>query len=107
MQQQGSAGLICIRLQTHPGHHLNTPGWINCASFSGEPAVVHTLYELLFNNVTKVVLRAGASEWTLPAGIISPVGFDEDESLFDYDARSSRPTAYCMNTLSFPTSSCF
>ncbi|WP_416041610.1 type VI secretion system baseplate subunit TssF [Edwardsiella ictaluri] len=103
VQQQGSAGLICIQLQAHPGHHLNTLGMDRLRFFlQGEPAVVHTLYELLFNNVTKVVLRSGAEEWTLPASIISPVGFDEDENLFDYDARSSQAYRLLHEYFVFP-----
>jgi type VI secretion system protein ImpG len=71
----------------------------------GEPQLAHALYELIFNHATRVELRPLTGEKTgdealqgskpaLPAPIIlsqeciKPVGFDADEGMLPYTARS-------------------
>lgn len=70
---------------------------------NGEPQVVYPLYEMIFNHVTRVEIRAGAptpsrktrklalaklAPIVLPASSISQVGFEQNEGLLQYSARS-------------------
>ncbi|KAF0202694.1 MAG: type VI secretion protein, partial [bacterium] len=65
---------------------------------NGETQLVYPLYELIFNNATKIELRSiqgkkvlGASTpsvISLPTSNIQPVGFAENEGLLPYTARS-------------------
>lgn len=58
----------------------------------GEGDVVHTLYELLCNNCTQIVLRDPVNSRkpvvTLPATSLRPMGFSEEESILPYSRRS-------------------
>src|SRR5690349_13908371 len=57
----------------------------------GEPALVHALYELLFNYTEQVLVAAGSginNTCELPRGSITSVGFDAKDAAIDYDARS-------------------
>ncbi len=56
---------------------------------NGEPQLTHALYEMIFNNETRVEVRgAGKTSIVLPNGSIKPVGFDATEALLPYTARS-------------------
>jgi type VI secretion system protein ImpG len=70
---------------------------------NGEPQVVYPLYEMIFNHATRVEIRPGPltpsrrtrklaltklPTITLPASAISPVGFELDDGLLQYTARS-------------------
>jgi type VI secretion system protein ImpG len=59
---------------------------------SGEESTVYTLYELLFNHATDILVRpAGASDsagFVLPVKHIHPVGFGRDEGLLPYGHQS-------------------
>lgn len=60
---------------------------------SGDPAMTNRLYELIFNHVTQVVVRAGSSPagppaTVLPASCLKEVGFSPDEGMLPYGARS-------------------
>lgn len=67
---------------------------------NGEPQLVHALYEMIFNQATQVELRPltarresaratrALSPITLPATSLRPVGFEADEGLLPYTARS-------------------
>jgi type VI secretion system protein ImpG len=58
----------------------------------GEGDIVHTLYELLCNNCTHIVVRDPENSRkppiTLPATALRPMGFSEDESMLPYPRRS-------------------
>ncbi len=58
----------------------------------GESDIAHTLYELLSNNCTQIVLRDPANTRkppiTLPANSLRPMGFTENESMLPYPRRS-------------------
>jgi type VI secretion system protein ImpG len=59
----------------------------------GESPLVHRLYEFLFNNVIQVLLLApdgthGHAPVRLSPGCLRAVGFDADEGLLPYPARS-------------------
>ena len=60
---------------------------------SGEPTLVSTLYELLFNNRLQILVRdpakgARAQLIPLPVSALQPVGFREEESLLPFPRRS-------------------
>jgi type VI secretion system protein ImpG len=60
---------------------------------NGEGSLVHTLYELLFNSCTRVVIRdprphSGVPPVHLPASALQPVGFREEEALLPSPRRS-------------------
>ena len=58
----------------------------------GEGDIVHTLYELLSNNCTQIVLRDPANvrkpPITLSSNSLRPMGFTEEESMLPYPRRS-------------------
>src|SRR5262249_20950486 len=95
-------GLRCVndtRLsQLRAGQEENAPV-IDSLRFylSGESQLVYPVYEAVFNNVVKVELRPRVSERgerrlpspiTLPASSLKPVGFEADEGMLGYTARS-------------------
>ena len=60
---------------------------------NGEGALVHTLYELLFNSCTRIMIRDPRPESRippvhLPASALKPVGFLEEEALLPSPRRS-------------------
>ena len=60
---------------------------------NGESTLVHTLYEMLFNNCARVVIRdprphSGIPPVHLPASALQPVGFREEEALLPSPRRS-------------------
>ena len=58
----------------------------------GTPPLMNLLYELLFSQLTGIRITDGTENpdhvVTLPKGALRPLGFDADESLLDFDARS-------------------
>lgn len=58
----------------------------------GEGSLMHSLYEILFNNVARVTVSyvddGQPREIRLKPGAIAPVGFGIDEGLIDYSERS-------------------
>jgi type VI secretion system protein ImpG len=58
----------------------------------GEAHIIDTLYELLFNNLIRAVIRSGsgsqATAVELPENAVLPVGFGRDEGLLSYPDRS-------------------
>jgi type VI secretion system protein ImpG len=73
--------------------------------FSGEGQLVHTLYELLFNNVVRVEIGSAARSrilGILPAPCIQPVGFKRDEGLLPYPDRSFLGYRLLQEYFSFP-----
>jgi type VI secretion system protein ImpG len=75
---------------------------------NGEGPVVHTLYELLFNNVIRVEVgslsrsRRAPSPAPLPTGCVGPVGFNRHEGLLPYPARSFVGYRLLQEYFSFP-----
>ena len=79
----------------------------------GEPQVTHALYEMIFNDVTRVELRpeggkrpgragAAGAPLVLPPSSIRPVGFGADEGLLPYTARSFAGYRLLTEYFSFP-----
>lgn len=72
----------------------------------GEGDIVHTVYELLCNNCTEIVLRDPTSNGkpclTLPANSLRPMGFSEEESMLPYPRRSFLGYRLLQEYFSFP-----
>ena len=81
---------ITLNLQALGGTSFGELGIDRLRFFlDGEPPLMHALYEILFTGVHSVRVADGAGgSVVLPPDSISPVGFDADEGLLDYDARS-------------------
>jgi len=72
---------------------------------SGESHVAHALYELLFNNVIRVVIRSTgkqAAAIDLPADAVQAVGFGRDEGMLPYPDRSFLGYRLLQEYFSFP-----
>ena len=58
----------------------------------GNPPLMHILYELLFARLTGIRVSDGSDDPAhtviLPPSALRPVGFEADESMLDFDARS-------------------
>ena len=69
----------------------------------GDTAHVHALYELLFTSVQSIRVSNGANvHRTLRPDVILPVGFDPDEGMLDYDARSLSAYRLLHEYFTFP-----
>ncbi len=74
---------------------------------NGESRIVHTLYELLFNNCLRVVLRdrthgSRPVQTVLPPGSMHQVGFARDEGILPYPSRSFQGYRLLQEYFSFP-----
>lgn len=74
---------------------------------SGEPNLVHAVYELLCNNCTQILLRdpspKGRKEAiSLSPGMLRPVGFSEDEALLPFPRRSFSGYRLLQEYFTFP-----
>src|SRR5262249_37062325 len=70
-----------------------------------EPAVAHTLYELLANNCRAILLRdphEAGRRVELVSDALRPVGFDEDESILPYPLRSFTGYRLLQEYFAFP-----
>jgi len=81
---------------------------------NGEPQVVYPLYELIFNNASRVEIRPGnsknrgpvktrdSSPVHLPATSIKAVGFEPDQGMLSYSARSFTGYRLLTEYFAFP-----
>lgn len=103
LRQRDTAAIIRLRLQAFPSQSLDTLGIQQLRFFlQGEPSAMYALYELLFNNVRKIVITAAKNDYQLPDGAICPVGFEDNEGLLDYDSRSSLAYRLLHEYFAFP-----
>jgi len=89
----GAAAAITLEFETQGALPLAGIGLDRLRFFlDGDPALMALLHETLLSRVRKIRLGDGsddpARQVELPASALSPVGFGDDEGLFDYDARS-------------------
>lgn len=75
---------------------------------AGDEPLVHRLYELVFNHVTQVVVRAGGAPTDPPSLVLgsqslAPVGFERDEGLLPYPGRSFIGYRLLSEYFSFPS----
>lgn len=73
---------------------------------NGEPNLIHTLYELLFNNCVRVVLRnpddPRSRAIELPANSLRPMGFREEEAVLPFPRRSFTGYRILQEYFAFP-----
>ncbi|HKV39101.1 MAG TPA: type VI secretion system baseplate subunit TssF, partial [Blastocatellia bacterium] len=81
---------------------------------NGEPQLVYALYELIFNNTSRVEIRPGKMKHTasgprrdpaaihLPASSLESVGFGRDEGMLPYSARSFTGYRLLTEYFAFP-----
>ncbi len=78
---------------------------------NGEPQLTYALYEMIFNNATRVELRAEGKRERgraappvveLPASVLRPVGFNADEGLLPYTQRSFMGYRLLTEYFTFP-----
>jgi type VI secretion system protein ImpG len=69
----------------------------------GEPQTAFVVYELLFNNVQKVIVRNGLNEHlTLERGAIAEVGFSANEAILPYPPNSFTGYRLLQEYFTFP-----
>ena len=73
----------------------------------GEGGLVHTLYELMFSRLNRIVIRdltpgSRLSPITLPASALSAVGFGADEGMLPYASSSFAGHRLLMEYFAFP-----
>lgn len=89
----GAVGAIQILLNALPDVDLSKLAVGNLRFYlNGEPNLIHTVYEILSNNCTQILLRdpknpAGRTV-LLPSGSLRPVGFEDSDALLPYPRRS-------------------
>ncbi|MBT2744827.1 MULTISPECIES: type VI secretion system baseplate subunit TssF [unclassified Lysobacter] len=94
LQRPGSVATLRLRLQAEGQTPLSQLDVRKLRFYlDGESPVAHALYEILLNATAAIALRApkGSPQTPplqLPREALRAVGFDEDEGLLDYDARS-------------------
>ncbi|HEU0184855.1 MAG TPA: type VI secretion system baseplate subunit TssF [Blastocatellia bacterium] len=95
-------GMRCVNgvklSQLKAGQEQNAPALDRLRFYlSGEAQLVYPMYEAIFNNAVNVEIRPKASgrgtrkmpsRVMLPASSLKPVGFESDESMLGYTARS-------------------
>jgi type VI secretion system protein ImpG len=88
------AAVLRIELQCLAGSRFDRLPVSSLRFFlSGDPSLVHTLYEYLFLNTLRLSLRAlpardGSAAITLAANSLRQVGFDRSEGILPYSDRS-------------------
>lgn len=71
--------------------------------FDADPAIVAQLRKAIFHCCEGLMLESKPNHWvTLPLNIINSVGFNEDQSLIDFDARSAPAYRLLTEFFAFP-----
>lgn len=99
------AAVIQIELKCLGGARLSTLALDKVRFYLDGDDAVHILYELLFANVIRVVLRPlGGPETSvdLPSSAVRPVGFGADEGMLPYPDRSFVGYRVLQEYFSFP-----
>jgi type VI secretion system protein ImpG len=89
-----AVGVCRVKLSCMPDVQFKTMELSSLRFYlNGEGTLVHTLYELLFNSCTRIIIRdprphSGIPPVYLPASALQPVGFREEEALLPSPRRS-------------------
>jgi type VI secretion system protein ImpG len=100
IKAQDSPGALRLELRCDPDVELRKLPMDKLRIYlQGQSEHIHTLYELLCRNLTRIVIRdptpnSKLRPFTLPASALKPVGFGEHEGMLPYPKRSF--TAYRM-----------
>jgi type VI secretion system protein ImpG len=104
----GAAAALRVRLQCWPNVKFSSLAMDTLRFYlHGEPALVHTLYELLCNNCQSIVLRDPRPRFRqrpieLIADALRPVGFGDDDGMLPYSSRSFTPYRLLQEYFAFP-----
>ena len=101
---------LALRMVLRTGHNTDwqTLGMEKLAFFlNGEASVVYPLYEVLQNNILRIVVRDPAARSrvrpvTLAAAKLRPMGFDDDEAMLPYPRRSFTGYRLLQEYFTFP-----
>ena len=89
-----AAGILRLELRTFSDSvpfSMFAPDRLRFYLHSSEPQTAYALYELLFNNTLEIALAKSPRDpepIILPRNSLQPVGFDPDQGLIPYSARS-------------------
>jgi type VI secretion system protein ImpG len=104
---QEAVAVIRLDLKCAPKIKLGSLGLDKLRFYlNGEGHVTYSLYELLFNNVDRAVLRstsAPPAQVDLPKDCIQPVGYSRDEGLLPYPDRSFLGYRLLQEYFAFPS----
>jgi type VI secretion system protein ImpG len=108
LKSPGSVAALRIRINCWPGVKFTGIKLDTLRLYmDGEPALIHTLYELLGNNCRSIVLRDPQPRFRhrpieLVPDALHPVGFAEDECILPYPARSFAGYQVLQEYFAFP-----
>lgn len=108
LKAPGASAALRVRLQCWPNVKFSGLTMDTLRFYlHGEPALVHTLYELLCNNCQSIVLRDPRPRFRqrpieLIPDALRPVGFGDDEGMLPYSSRSFTPYRLLQEYFSFP-----
>ncbi len=101
-----AVGVIRIEVKCTGGARLSALALDKLRFYlEGESNVAHTLYELLFGNVIRVVLRSTGKQTVtadLPGNAVQAVGFGRDEGMLPYPDRSFLGYRIIQEYFTFP-----
>lgn len=103
----GAAAVLTLELETHGDLDVSAIDLRTLRFFlDGEPALMHTTYQLLLQHGLSVLVEDGSGDprqrRQLAPGAIRPVGFAREEGLLDYDDRSFLGYRLLSEYFSFP-----
>jgi type VI secretion system protein ImpG len=108
VKSPGTAAALRVRLDCWPGVKLaSLPLSVLRFHLNGEPALIHTLYELLCGNCRAILLRDPRPKFRqrpieLIPDALRPVGFADDEGLLPYTQRSLAAYRLLQEYFAFP-----
>jgi type VI secretion system protein ImpG len=108
LKYPGAAAALRVRLQCWPQVKFSGLKLNNLRFYlDGEPALVHSLYELLCNNLRSIVVRDPRPRFRqrnieLSPDALRPLGFSEDEAILPYPSRSFSAYRLLQEYFAFP-----
>lgn len=105
--RSSEAAVLRVELECFPDITFDKLDLENLAFYlSGEGAVIHSLYELLCRNCTRIVVRDPSNPRApvreLPVRNLRPMGFGEDEDVLQYPRRSFLGYRLLQEYFAFP-----
>jgi type VI secretion system protein ImpG len=108
LRAPGAVGVLRVRIECAPDVHFADLPLVSLRFYlNGEPALVHTLYELLCNNCMSIVLRDPRPKFRqrpieLIPDALKAVGFEDDESMLPFSERSFGAYRILQEYFAFP-----
>lgn len=107
VKSSGAAAACSIELACFPDVQFSKLGLTSIGFyFNGESTLIHTLYELLFNNCARILLRNPGDERAaaieLPLDSLRAKGFDEADAMLPFPRRSFTGYRIVQEYFAFP-----